>query len=57
MEFSYEIDLFANLKEEMREVINAIEDVYEQLVLQYRYIHNNTDKRLRCPILSVDVRP
>ena len=37
-----EIDLLVDLKTQMREVIQAVEDVDEQLVLRYRYIHNMT---------------
>ena len=37
-----EIDLFVNLKEEMRTVIGSVDNPNEQMVLRYRYIHNYT---------------
>lgn len=37
-----EIDLFVDLKKEIRSVIEKVEDTDEQMVLRYRYIHNMT---------------
>lgn len=37
-----EIDLFVDLKSQMRDAINLVNDVDEQLILRYRYIHNMT---------------
>lgn len=37
-----EIDMLVDLKTQMREVIQKVEDVDEQLVLRFRYIHNMT---------------
>lgn len=37
-----EIDLFVDLKKEIRAVIEKIENTDEQMVLRYRYIHNMT---------------
>lgn len=37
-----EIDTLVDLKEQMREVIAAVQDTDEQMVLRYRYIHNMT---------------
>ena len=37
-----EVDLFVNLKEEMRTVIGSVDSPNEQMVLRYRYIHNYT---------------
>ena len=37
-----EIDLFVDLKKEIRTVIEKVENTDEQMVLRYRYIHNMT---------------
>lgn len=37
-----EIDMLVDLKAQMRDVIKEVEEVDEQLVLRYRYIHNMT---------------
>ena len=37
-----EIDLFVDLKKEIRSVIERVENTDEQMVLRYRYIHNLT---------------
>lgn len=37
-----EIDLYVNLKDQIRTVIAKVEDPNEQLVLRYRYVHNYT---------------
>lgn len=37
-----EIDLYVDLKNQIREVIGRIDNVDEQMVLRYRYIHNMT---------------
>ena len=37
-----EIDKLIDLKEQMREVIAAVPDTDERMVLRYRYIHNLT---------------
>ncbi len=37
-----EIDLLVSLKEQMRDVIAAVSDTDERMVLCYRYIHNLT---------------
>ena len=37
-----EIDLFVDLKKEIRSVIEKVEGTDEQMVLRYRYIHNMT---------------
>ena len=37
-----EIDLFVDLKSEIRTVIEKVENTDEQMVLRYRYIHNMT---------------
>ena len=39
---SAEIELFVALKEEIRTVIDTVENTDEQMVLRYRYIHNMT---------------
>ena len=41
-----EIDIYVNLKEEIREVISAVENSSEQMVLRYRYIQNYTWERI-----------
>jgi len=45
-----EIDLYVDLKEEIRGVIKAVENTDEQLVLTYRYIHNYTWERIGCEL-------
>ena len=37
-----EINLFVDLKKEIRSVIEKVENIDEQMVLRYRYIHNMT---------------
>lgn len=37
-----EIDLYVDLKREIRTVIEKVENTDEQMVLRYRYIHNMT---------------
>ena len=37
-----EIDLFVELKKEIRTVISTVEDTDERMVLKYRYVHNYT---------------
>ena len=37
-----EIDLYVDLKDQIRTVIAKVEDPNEQLVLRYRYVHNYT---------------
>ena len=37
-----EIDLFVDLKKEIRSVIEKVENTDEQMVLRYRYMHNMT---------------
>ena len=37
-----EIDLFVDLKDEIRGVIDTVPDTDERMVLRYRYIHNMT---------------
>ena len=37
-----EIDTLVDLKEQMREVIEAVADTDERMVLRYRYVHNLT---------------
>ncbi len=37
-----EVDLYVDLKEQIREVISRVQDTDEQMVLKYRYIHNYT---------------
>lgn len=37
-----EIDVFVDLKSQMRDAINLVDDIDEQLILRYRYIHNMT---------------
>ena len=37
-----EIDMFVDLKQEIRGVIEKVENTDEQMVLRYRYIHNMT---------------
>ncbi|HHT14497.1 MAG TPA: RNA polymerase subunit sigma-70 [Clostridiales bacterium] len=37
-----EIDLFVDLKEQIRDTINGVEDADEQLVLRYRHLHGYT---------------
>lgn len=37
-----EIDLFVELKKEIRTVITTVEDTDERMVLKYRYVHNYT---------------
>ena len=37
-----EIDTLVDLKEQMRGVIEAVQDTDERMVLRYRYVHNLT---------------
>ena len=37
-----EVDKLISLKEQMRDVIDAVQNTDEQMVLRYRYIHNMT---------------
>lgn len=37
-----EIDTLVDLKEQMRDVIAGVDNIDEQMVLRYRYIHNYT---------------
>jgi DNA-directed RNA polymerase specialized sigma subunit len=37
-----EIDLYVDLKKQIRSVIDKVEDTDEQMVLRYRYVHNYT---------------
>ncbi len=37
-----EVDLYVDLKREIRSVIEKVENTDEQMVLRYRYIHNMT---------------
>ena len=41
-----EIDLLVDLKSQMRDVIAAVPDTDERMVLRYRYIHNLTWERI-----------
>lgn len=50
-----EVDLFVNLKEEMRSVIDSVENPDEQMVLRYRYVHNYTWEQIGSE-LSADSR-
>ena len=40
MKISAEVEKLFRLKEQLREVIEGVEDPNEQMVLRYRYIHN-----------------
>lgn len=42
MKIKTEIDKLISLKDQMREVIDAVQNTDEQMVLRYRYIHNMT---------------
>ena len=42
MKIKTEIDKLISLKDQMREVIDAVQITDEQMVLRYRYIHNMT---------------
>lgn len=50
-----EVDLYVNLRDQIRSVISAVKNPNEQLVLRYRYIHNNTWEKIG-EILKVDAR-
>lgn len=50
-----EIDTLVELKEQMRDVINAVPDTDERMVLRYRYIHNMTWEQIG-DSFSVDPR-
>jgi len=50
-----EIDLLVSLKEQMRDVINLVEDTDERMVLRYRYIHNLTWEQIGLE-LNADAR-
>ncbi len=41
-----EIDVLVDLKEQLREVIAAVSDIDEQMVLRCRYIHNMTWEKI-----------
>lgn len=41
-----EIDLLVDLKEQIRTVIDTVENTDERMVLRYRYIHNYTWERI-----------
>ena len=50
-----EIDLYVDLKEQIRFVIAKVEDTDEQMVLRYRYLHNDTWEKIG-EILKADAR-
>ncbi len=50
-----EIDLYMNLKEQIRNVISQVQNTDEQMVLKYRYIHNWTWEQIAAK-LHVDSR-
>ena len=41
-QINHEIDTLVDLKQQMRDVIDAVSDTDERMVLRYRYIHNLT---------------
>ena len=41
-QFAGELELLSDLKKQIREVIEAVPDTDERMVLKYRYIHNYT---------------
>ncbi len=45
-EINREIDLYVDLKKQMRQVISAVPNTDERLALKYRYIHNYTWERI-----------
>ena len=47
-----EIDLYVDLKEQIRQVISRIDDPDEQMVLRYRYIHNMTWEQIGDKLFS-----
>ena len=50
-----ETDLLVSLKEQMRDIINLVEDTDERMVLRYRYIHNLTWEQIGLE-LNADAR-
>ena len=50
-----EVDLYVDLKDQIRDVIAAVENTDEQMVLRYRYIHNDTWEKIG-EILKADAR-
>lgn len=50
-----EIDLFVDLKDEIRTVINRVPDTDKRMVLRYRYIHGFTWERIGVE-LNADAR-
>jgi DNA-directed RNA polymerase specialized sigma subunit len=47
-----EIDLYVDLKQQIRSVISEIEDPNEQMVLRYRYVHNMTWEQIGDKLFS-----
>lgn len=50
-----EIDMYVDLKEQIRGVIAKVENTDEQMVLRYRYLHNDTWEKIG-EILKADSR-
>ena len=49
---NHEIDLYVNLKDQIRDVIDTVENTDERMVLRYRYIHNYTWERIGEELLA-----
>ena len=54
-QIDHEIDTLVDLKQQMRDVIAAVPDTDERLVLRYRYIHNMTWEQIGIE-LNADAR-
>jgi DNA-directed RNA polymerase specialized sigma subunit len=50
-----EIDLYVDLKEQIRSVISTVENTDERMVLKYRYVHNYTWEQIG-NVFHVDAR-
>ncbi|MCH4007685.1 MAG: RNA polymerase subunit sigma-70 [Eubacterium sp.] len=50
-----EIDLYVDLKDQIRSVISKVENTDEQMVLRYRYVHNYTWEMIGT-LLNADAR-
>jgi DNA-directed RNA polymerase specialized sigma subunit len=50
-----EIDLYVDLKNQIRSVIAKVENTDEQMVLRYRYVHNYTWEKIG-NVLNADAR-
>ncbi|MDY6334990.1 MAG: RNA polymerase subunit sigma-70 [Lachnospiraceae bacterium] len=50
-----EVDLYVDLKDQIRAVIAEVKNIDEQMVLRYRYLHNDTWEKIG-EILKADSR-